>query len=86
MDEHHIELARQAVAVVRDVLAGRGLPTSVSTVLDRTTHSLVVFLLASCGDPEDIENELDRLDVELTDQLADTLLKDIDWDAQSWSG
>jgi hypothetical protein len=61
MDSQHIELARQAAALLRDALAGEGLS---SLVMDgnsaeyRATHGLAVVLLGQCVEPADLEQEL----------------------------
>jgi hypothetical protein len=85
MDEQHLELARQAVALLRASLTGEDLHRN-GAALARTTHSLAVYLLIHWVDPEDLENELDRIDGFLADRLADKLLDGIDWDALSGCG
>jgi hypothetical protein len=90
VDQQRIELARRAIARLRDVHAGdegddRPRPVGTNSALDRTTHGLAVHLLIRCVDPDDLEHELDYLESFLADQLADTLLDGADWDAYDWS-
>lgn len=83
MDEQHLELARTAVALLRDALAGEDGPRLMDgngAALDRTTHGLAVHLLIRCVDPADLENELSRIDAFLADRLAVTLLEGVDWE------
>jgi hypothetical protein len=86
METKDIELARPAVAVLRDVLAGEGLPRFVSIELDNSAHSLAVYLLARCTHPDDLSNELDQIDAGLADRLANTLLDAVDFDRFDWTG
>jgi hypothetical protein len=79
--------ARQAVALLRDILTREDPPRFVSThrPLDKTSHGLALHLLIRCVDPNDLEHELDRIDAHLTDQLAESLLADAHWDDHDWA-
>jgi hypothetical protein len=70
MDVQQFELARTAVALLRDALAGEDRPRIMDRngALDRTTHGLAVYLLIRCADPADLENELARIDAFLADR------------------
>ncbi len=69
------DLLRQAVAVLRDALARRGTraPGRNGAALAASAQGLAVYLLTPCVDPEELENELGRIDALLAERLADTL-------------
>ena len=93
MDFQHMEIARQAVALLRDALAGEreDRPRLSSLIMDsnsakyRAAHGLAVHLLSRCVDPADLENELARIDTFLAERMADTLLDGVDFDHLDWT-
>jgi hypothetical protein len=96
MDERHIELARQAVALLRDALAGEVIQdrprllrfiTDSASSKDRATAGLAVhLLLGRCVEPSNLEHELDYLDSFLAERMADRLLEGVDFDQLDCSG
>jgi hypothetical protein len=80
MGEWQLEMARRAVALLREALAGEGLASSSRIVKiitdsdsarDCATAGLAVhLLLGRCVDPHDLEHQLDNLERFLMDWLT----------------
>ena len=86
--EQEIELARQAIAVIRLALGGESRQKLVGTdsATEREALLCSLYLLGTCCDPEELEAELQRFDAALADRLADALIAGVDLDAVDWSG
>ncbi|HKN42872.1 MAG TPA: hypothetical protein VJW23_03035 [Propionibacteriaceae bacterium] len=93
MDAQQLELARRAVAALREALTGEDKSTRLRRfVADcgsaeaRVTYELVVHLLGQCAEPADLENALVAMDRVLADRLADGLIEGVDWNGVDWGG
>jgi hypothetical protein len=69
VNQQSLELARQAVALLRDALHGRA-----------ELHSL-----HSHADADGILRDLTEMDTALANQLGDRLMKDVDFDRFDWT-
>jgi hypothetical protein len=88
MDAGDLELARRAVAVLREAFAGeensvrlRRFVADCDSAEARVTYELAVHVLGHCVEPADLETALAAMDAVLADRLADGLLEGVDWDA-----
>jgi hypothetical protein len=88
MNTQDLERARSAISVVRQVFGAENRPGHVvpGSALEQEALLVAMFLLFKCVTPDAIHRELNRLDAAFADRLATVLVRDIDWDAQSWSG
>jgi hypothetical protein len=86
VNQQSLELARQAVTLLREVLAdGPELLNDSDSQVTVATHGLAVQLLRWRVDPVDLEHDLAAMDGVLVDRLADELLENVDFDRFDWS-
>jgi len=75
-----MELAREAIALLREVIAHEDRSVRMSGDRALAMGSICLHLLVECANPEDVTYELRRIDSLMAQQLGDALLAGIDFD------